>query len=154
MSKRKERITAKLVRLGAAWAVTQDKYVDPNDPIDDPADQAATYHVHPDASNPHQGDIFRFVTLDALEEWADGELLLPIAFEAAVEAAQEAGGKHSHPAALLAALDWDGEVLGHTATLMRIWADPWMAFEDPAAAFSAAAKAFWGVLNPKEGQTC
>lgn len=150
MSKRKNQITRKLVRIGAAWAITQDKYVDPGDPIDDPADQMATYHIHPNATDPHQSHILRFGTLDALEEWLDAELLLPLAFEAAIEAAQKVGGKHSTPDALLTALDWDGEVLSHTAMLMRIWADPWLAFEDPAAAFSAAAKAFWAVLNPKE----
>lgn len=62
---RKERISRQLREIGAAWAVTDAKTVFPGDGFD----AKPTYHVHPDADNPHEGRIRRFETLDQLEGW-------------------------------------------------------------------------------------
>lgn len=148
MSKQKNRITRKITKLGAAWATTSRKHCSPNDPLEDQAEGRKTYHIHPDATHPHQSHIQRFGSLRELEEWLDGKLRLPAALEAAVIAAQKAGGQHPAPAALLSALDWDGQVLGHTKTLHRAkFTDPWKDFEDPTRAFRAAEQAFHKALG-------
>lgn len=69
MSKQHQRISKKLQQKGAAWAVRSDKHVSPNDPMQDQIDGRKTWHVHPDASHPHQGCILRFDTLAEIEKW-------------------------------------------------------------------------------------
>jgi len=65
MSKQHDRITKKLQEQGRAWAVRTDKFIDPNDDFG----AKPTYHVHPNASYPHQTDICRFDSLNEIEEW-------------------------------------------------------------------------------------
>ena len=55
----KQQITQKLQNLGAAWAVTDSKTILPNDGFG----AKPSYHVHPDASYPHQDHIKRFRNL-------------------------------------------------------------------------------------------
>jgi hypothetical protein len=66
MSKKKDRITKGLKEIGAAWAVRNDRYCSPNDPLEDQVARKRTYHVHPDASYPHQNHIIRFRNLDEI----------------------------------------------------------------------------------------
>lgn len=63
----KQQITQKLSELGAAWAVTSAKTVLPNDGFD----AKPTYHVHPDASYPHQNSIKRFDNLNEVAGYVD-----------------------------------------------------------------------------------
>jgi len=65
MSKQHDRITKELQEQGRAWAVRSDKHISP----DDEWDAKPTYHVHPNASYPHQSDICRFDSLNEIEEW-------------------------------------------------------------------------------------
>lgn len=65
MSKQHDRITKKLQEQGRAWAVRSDKYIDPNDEFG----AKPTYHIHPNATYPHQSDICRFDSLNEIEEW-------------------------------------------------------------------------------------
>ena len=58
----KQQITKKFAALGMAWAVRSDKFQDVND-------DKAYYHVHPDASYPHQNSIKRFDNLDEVAEY-------------------------------------------------------------------------------------
>jgi hypothetical protein len=51
--------------IGACWAVRSDKYISPNDDFD----AEPTYHVHPDASYPHQNHIKTFDSLRELWSW-------------------------------------------------------------------------------------
>lgn len=67
MKMSKRQITEKLSELGAAWAVTDAKTVLPNDGFG----AKPTYHVHPDASYPHQDSIKRFGNLDELAGYVD-----------------------------------------------------------------------------------
>ena len=64
--KKKDRITKGLREVGAAWAVSNDRYCSPNDPLEDQVEGKCTYHVHPDASYPHQENIVRFRNLDEI----------------------------------------------------------------------------------------
>jgi len=65
MTAQKDRITHLLSEIGAAWAVREDKCILP----DDGFDAKPTYHVHPDASEPHVNYIQRFTSLKELEAW-------------------------------------------------------------------------------------
>jgi hypothetical protein len=65
MTAQKDRITRQLTGLGAAWAITSDKFISP----DDEFGAMPTYHIHPDASYPHINSIERFDTLREIEEW-------------------------------------------------------------------------------------
>lgn len=67
MSARKERITNDLLELGACYAVSSEKTILPNDGYG----ARPSYHVHPDASYPHQNSIERFDTLADLEEYIE-----------------------------------------------------------------------------------
>jgi len=67
----KRQITEKLIEKGMAWAVRSDKYTDPNDPLEDQVNRRKTWHIHPNASYPHQNDIVRFDTLAEIEEWIE-----------------------------------------------------------------------------------
>jgi len=58
----KQQITSKFAALGMAWAVRSDKFQDVND-------DRAYYHVHPDASYPHQNSIKRFDNLEEVAEY-------------------------------------------------------------------------------------
>lgn len=62
----KQQITQKLQSVGAAWAVRSDKWISPNDGFG----AKATYHVHPDASYPHQSHIKRFDNLEEVAGYA------------------------------------------------------------------------------------
>ena len=66
MSKRKEQITEKLRRIGACWAIRNDKFCAPED-----SDGRRTYHVHPICKDPQQRYIKRFDTLAEIENWID-----------------------------------------------------------------------------------
>jgi len=68
-SKKKDRITKGLRKIGAAWAVRSDRYCSPNDPLEDQIEGKRTYHVHPDASFPHQDNIKRFRNLDEVQAY-------------------------------------------------------------------------------------
>ena len=68
---RKARITRRLAELGMAWATREDKYISPNDPLEDQIRGRATYHIHPDASYPHESHIKRFASLREIEEYLD-----------------------------------------------------------------------------------
>ena len=59
---RKEHITQGLVEIGACYAVTDQKTILPEDGFG----AKPTYHVHPDASYPHQNNIITFNTLDEM----------------------------------------------------------------------------------------
>lgn len=65
MTAQKDRISRQLTALGAAWAVTKDKCVLP----DDGFGAMPSYHIHPDQSHSHQNDIVRFYYLADLEQW-------------------------------------------------------------------------------------
>lgn len=62
------RITKGLREIGAAWAVRSDKYLctDHNCCNALNGDKPA-YHIHPDASYPHQSNIMRFRSMADLE---------------------------------------------------------------------------------------
>lgn len=61
----KQQITSKLQQLGMAWATRSDKYVSQNDGWG----SKPAYHVHPDASYPHQDSIKRFYNLAEIEAY-------------------------------------------------------------------------------------
>ena len=65
MTAQKDRITRDLLKIGACWAVTADKCILPSDGFY----AWPTYHVHPDASEPHQNYVQRFTSLKELEAW-------------------------------------------------------------------------------------
>lgn len=69
MTAQKNRITAALLAIGAAWAVTKDKTVLSSDPLEDQIAGRATYHIHPDQSEPRSEHIQRFDSLTELEDW-------------------------------------------------------------------------------------
>ena len=69
MTAQKDRITAALLEIGACWAVTADKCILPEDSLEDQISQRATYHVHPDQSEPRSEYIQRFTSLKELEDW-------------------------------------------------------------------------------------
>ena len=83
--KKKDRITKGLREIGAAWAVRNDRYCSPNDPLEDQIEGKRTYHVHPDASYPHQDHIVRFRNLDEIAAYIKAR-------EAASAAEDEAEG--------------------------------------------------------------
>ncbi len=66
ISTAKERITEGLNDIGAGWASSSAKHRSPNDPQ---GVTRATYHIHPDVSEPWQDDIERFDTLAEIEAW-------------------------------------------------------------------------------------
>ncbi len=63
----KQKITEELAEVGAAWAVSSEKIVLPGDGFG----AGATYHVHPDASYPHQYSIKRFDNLREVAAYVD-----------------------------------------------------------------------------------
>ena len=69
MTEQKDHITAALDQIGAAWAVTKNKVVLPNDPMEDQVTNRATYHIHPDKAEPRAEYIQRFSSLKELEQW-------------------------------------------------------------------------------------
>ena len=65
MTKQHEMVTKGLTEIGAAWAVRSDRYICTNRQCCDYlAGDRRAYHVHPDASYPHQNSIKRFSNLD------------------------------------------------------------------------------------------
>lgn len=67
MSKQKDKITAGLIEIGACWAATSEKCILPNDGYD----ARPSYHIHPDASYPHENDIEKYTSLSQLEGYVD-----------------------------------------------------------------------------------
>lgn len=65
MSKRKERITEGLQKIGHCWAMTSDKCILPSDGFD----ASPSYHVHPDSGYPHVDHILKFERLDDIEKY-------------------------------------------------------------------------------------
>lgn len=70
MSKQKQQISQKLVEAGACWAVTDRKCILPGDGYG----ATPSYHIHPDASYPHENQIRRFSDLETLEAYASAKL--------------------------------------------------------------------------------
>lgn len=68
MANRKQ-VEQGLEDIGACWAVRSDKFCGANDPYDNQLEGKKTYHVHPDAGYPHQGDIKLFDSLDEIWSW-------------------------------------------------------------------------------------
>lgn len=65
--KKKERISQGLREIGAAWAVSADRYICTNHQCCNALDgDIRAYHIHPDASYPHQDNIKRFSNLDEI----------------------------------------------------------------------------------------
>lgn len=81
----KQQAQAAMERIGACWAVTARKCILPGDGYD----ATPSYHVHPDASYPHEGAIRRFSSYAEIVEWAQ-EAEAASEREAAHEAAHEA----------------------------------------------------------------
>jgi len=69
MTNQKARLTRLLGEVGAVWAVTMDKCILPDDPLEDQMAGRKTYHIHPDQSHPHADSIQRFTNLKTLEAW-------------------------------------------------------------------------------------
>lgn len=69
MTAQKDRITRSLSKIGACWAVTMDKCILSDDPLEDQIAGRKTYHIHPDQSEPRQEYIQRFDSLKELEKW-------------------------------------------------------------------------------------
>ena len=69
-SKRKERITKKLHKIGADWfRGNDDKFIDPNDPVEEQLQNRESYHIHPDTNNPILENLVRLHTLTEIEEY-------------------------------------------------------------------------------------
>ena len=66
MANKKDRVTKGLLEIGACWAVRSDRYCGANDPLEAQIAGERTYHIHPDASYPHQDDILMFRNLDEI----------------------------------------------------------------------------------------
>ena len=64
-------LTERMLRLGMAWALRRDKYVSPDDPLEDQMRGRKTYHVHPDRSYPHQNHVKRFNSMADLEQYVE-----------------------------------------------------------------------------------
>ncbi len=54
-----------LKSVGAIFAVSTAKFVSPNDPHG----SKPAYHIHPDASYPHEKDIIRVYSQKQLQDW-------------------------------------------------------------------------------------
>lgn len=67
MANRKQ-VEQGLEDIGACWAVRSDKYVSADNSS---YDAKPCYHVHPDASYPHQNNIKRFESLNEIASWID-----------------------------------------------------------------------------------
>lgn len=61
---RKEDVTAALRSVGAGWAHTDTKTVGTNE-------KAATYHIHPNATDPQQRHILTFGSLQSVLDWCE-----------------------------------------------------------------------------------
>ncbi len=61
----KQQITKKFQDLSIAWATSNGKYVGANDGFD----AKPSYHVHPDASYPHQDHVKKFTSLEEIGEY-------------------------------------------------------------------------------------
>lgn len=61
----RDRVSKGLEDIGACWAVRSDKYTSP----DDGYDSKPTWHIHPDASYPHNNSIIRFSSLKEILNW-------------------------------------------------------------------------------------
>ena len=70
MSKQRDSIAQKMGEVGAAYAVTTKKTILPNDGFG----ASSKYHVHPDASYPHENAIQRFDTLAEVEAYLDAAI--------------------------------------------------------------------------------
>lgn len=63
----KQKITRILSAEGMAWAVSANKVILPEDGFD----ARPTYHIHPDASYPHQNEMMRFASLREIADWLE-----------------------------------------------------------------------------------
>jgi hypothetical protein len=61
----KDKVTKELKAIGAGWAVTSEKCILPGDGYE----AKPEYHIHPKVSFPHQSNIKRFPTLNAIVSW-------------------------------------------------------------------------------------
>ena len=66
----KKQVTEGLREVGACWAISTGKFVDPNDNwrMDGRA-IAPTYHIHPNCELPEQSAMLRFRTLNDIMEY-------------------------------------------------------------------------------------
>ena len=64
---KQQKIGQALQEIGACFAVRNDKFIS----VNDPQGSRPAYHVHPDASYPHEREIIRFATLMEIEEWSN-----------------------------------------------------------------------------------
>ena len=60
-----DQMSAALRSVGACFAVSTAKTILPNDPFG----SKPSYHIHPDASDPHQDAIERVYTQDQFKDW-------------------------------------------------------------------------------------
>ena len=67
MSKRQARITEGLLEVGACYATSSAKHVSPNDGFG----AKPSYHIHPDASYPHQDSIETYTSLEELAGYVE-----------------------------------------------------------------------------------
>jgi hypothetical protein len=63
----KAKVSNELIKVGAGWAVTSDKCILPEDGVE----AHPSYHIHPNINSPHQMDIKRFPTLNAIVSWIE-----------------------------------------------------------------------------------
>src|SRR5436305_10846480 len=61
----KQQISQGLRDIGASFAIRSDKFV----AVNDPQGSKPSYHIHPDASYPHEQEIIHFDSLKDIEEW-------------------------------------------------------------------------------------
>ena len=67
----KKQITARMDKIGMAWAGTAERHVSTSDPMAVKVRGTKFYHVHPDRDRPEVTAIMRFRTLRELDEYID-----------------------------------------------------------------------------------
>ena len=78
----KDRITRNLMKLGAGWAGTSGKCILPGDPGTMDGTAKATWHVHPDRSDPQESAILRFRRLADIAGYIETRKRAGAAFDA------------------------------------------------------------------------
>jgi len=68
---RKKQVSKRLAELGMAWAVRDDKFTDPGDPMDAQVRGEKTYHVHPDRTRPEGTAVKRFHSLQEIADYCN-----------------------------------------------------------------------------------
>lgn len=61
----RDRVNSGLEQIGACWAIRSDKFIDPSDGYE----AKPTYHIFPDATNPYNNSIIRFLSLKEILNW-------------------------------------------------------------------------------------